>query len=48
MILFDKLGVKLFYSTIYYQQTDSLSKYINKIIEIMPQFFLHILENLML
>lgn len=43
--LFDKLGVKLLYSTAYHPQTDGSSKRINQTIEIALRFFVHALKD---
>lgn len=44
--LFEKLGVKLLYSTVYHSQTDGSSKRTNPTIEIALQFFVYALNNL--
>lgn len=43
--LFDKLGVKLLYSTAYHPQTDGSSERTNETVEIALRFFVHALEN---
>lgn len=43
--LFEKLGVKLLYSTAYHPQTDESSKRTNQTIEIALRFFIHALED---
>ena len=44
-VLFTKLGVKLFYSTAYYPQTDGSSERTNQTVEIDFQFFIHAMED---
>ena len=41
--LFEKLGVKLLYSTAYYPQTDGSSERTNQTVEIALRFFVHAL-----
>ena len=43
--LFEKLGVKLLYSTAYHPQTDGSSERTNQTVEIALRFFVHALEN---
>ena len=45
MALFEKLGVKLLYSTAYHPQTDGSSERTNQTIEIALRFFVHALED---
>ena len=44
--LFEKLGVKLLYSTAYHPQTDGSSERMNQTVEIALRFFVHALDNL--
>ena len=43
--LFDKLGVKLLYSTAYHPQIDGLSERINQTVEIVLRFFVHTFKD---
>ncbi len=43
--LFEKLGVKLLYSTAYHLQTDGSSERTNQTVEIALRFFIHALDN---
>lgn len=43
--LFEKLVVKLLYSTAYHPQTNGISKKTNQIVEINLRFFVHTLKN---
>lgn len=43
--LFEKLGVKLLYSTAYHPQTDGSSECTNQTVEIALRFFVHALED---
>lgn len=43
--LFEKLGVKLLYSTAYHPQTDKLSERTNQTVEIVLRFFVHALKD---
>ena len=43
--LFEKLGIKLLYSTAYHPQTDGSSKRTNQTVEIALQFFIYALDN---
>ncbi len=44
-VLFEKLGVKLLYSTIYHPQIDESSKKTNQTVEIALRFFVHAFNN---
>lgn len=44
-MLFEKLGVKFLYSTVYHLQTDGSSERINQTVDIALRFFVHAFNN---